>query len=32
MNILLKIIGLLCLGVTLTATAQELAPEQLCRR
>ena len=32
MNILLKIIGLLCLGVTLTATAQELAPEQLVRK
>jgi phospholipid transport system substrate-binding protein len=32
MNILLKIIGLLCLGVTLTATAQELAPEQLVQK
>ena len=32
MNILLKISGLLCLGVTLTALAQELAPEQLVQK
>jgi phospholipid transport system substrate-binding protein len=32
MNILLKIVGLLCLGFTLTAAAQELAPEQLVQK
>jgi phospholipid transport system substrate-binding protein len=32
MNILMKIIGLLCLGFTLTAAAQELAPEQLVQK
>jgi len=32
MNILLKISGLLCLGFTLTALGQELAPEQLVQK
>ena len=32
MNILLKITGLLCLGFTLTALGQELAPEQLVQK
>ena len=32
MNILMKIIGLLILGFTLTASAQELAPDQLVQK
>jgi phospholipid transport system substrate-binding protein len=32
MNILMRIIGLVCLGFTLAAPAQELAPEQLVQK